>query len=532
MDGAGKSTALALVAERMRQRGEHVFLPRLGKDHSSRPVRKIRDLTRDRRNVELDARAELLLYCAREAQLLSELVEPALTRGATVLIDRSLLTPTVLGLARGLPREDCERAARSAGAGLEPDLTLVFDVHPRTARIRKRLERIRTHSREEGGRKGLSGSAFKERVRAFYGKLASEQRFPVLHCERASPHELAERALACIDGAPVPESDVDRTPLWQVAPDWDLGRALASLPIPIALFLGNGLIATRELRRRALQEEPALCAFTLDFEDPLRETLCELEPEYALRGSARWPFAGPEDLRLRLLERAPEACLPGLKRVHDAQTDALRARYAEKYPDAVLASLGERQDPTARELRERCWPEASDDTQASCLVRRGDEEAWQLREELLERNPVVGLLSLRGLCDARTDELLERYAERAPKVVLDVLGARSDPASFSLRERLFETGREVIESVRGLSGEAAFALRERGLPRWPSTVAHSLLGLPDEPRVRSLLERCAALGAGDVHVLRRLQRVAEWPSWPAWARAKSEDLGEDDAYDD
>src|SRR5262245_7793926 len=130
VDGAGKSTALALVAERLRAQGVSVFLPRLGKQHASRPVRMIRALTRDRRNLELDPRSELLLYCAREAQITNELVRPALARGQTVLIDRSLLTAIALGRARGLPGDDCERVAAAAADGLWPELTLIFDVHP------------------------------------------------------------------------------------------------------------------------------------------------------------------------------------------------------------------------------------------------------------------------------------------------------------------------------------------------------------------------------------------------------------------
>lgn len=59
-----------------------------------------------------------------------------------------------------------------AAAGLEPDLTMVFDVHPCTSRIRKRLERIQSGEAIEGGRKGLAGTAFKERVRDLYsGKM-------------------------------------------------------------------------------------------------------------------------------------------------------------------------------------------------------------------------------------------------------------------------------------------------------------------------------------------------------------------------
>ena len=80
----------------MRSQGQTVFLPRIGKEHASRPTRMIRALTRDPHNLHLRPRAELALFCAREAQVLGELVTPALDRGETVILDRSLLTALVL----------------------------------------------------------------------------------------------------------------------------------------------------------------------------------------------------------------------------------------------------------------------------------------------------------------------------------------------------------------------------------------------------------------------------------------------------
>jgi dTMP kinase len=525
VDGAGKTTALALVAERLRQRGERVFLPRMGKNHASRSVRVIRDLTRDRRHLDLDPRTELLLYCAREAQVLAELVAPALRDGCTVLIDRSLLTPVVLGRARGLSRETCEQAAVLAAAGLEPDLTLVFDVHPRTSRIRKRIERIRSHVDEEGGRKGLAGSAFKERVRDLYTALAAEHGHPVLHAERATPAQLAERALRLIDHGARADSGQDAqdgVPLWMVSEDAQLPGALDGLPPLLTLYFGDGLLCSREQRRRLREQEPALCAASLDPEDPLRELLAEVEPEYALRSLMRRPLSGAADLRLRLLERHPAACIAALRNLRDAQADAMRERCAEQCPDAVAGSLQGREDARAQALRERCWSRASDSARAASLAWCRGEVAWREREALFERDPVLGLDSLLGVHDSRAQSWLERYAALAPKTVIGALAGRSDEDAHRLREALFDTGREVIDSLRGLDDEHSWALRERALPLWPSTVAHSLLGLEARPRAQAMLDHCRELGAGDLHLFRRLQQIAERPSWPQWARARRE----------
>jgi dTMP kinase len=524
VDGAGKSTALRFTAERLRAQGVKLCLPRVGKTHASRPTQMIRELTRDPHNFELSARAELLLYCAREAQVMSELVRPALERGETVLVDRSFLTPIVLGRARGLSAEECERTARLASAGVEPDLTLVFDVHPRTSRLRKRIERIRNHSLGEGGRKGLLGSAFKERVREHYARIAHERGHPILHVERATPLDLAARVVRLLQhgaNANTGETPLDLEPRWRCAERCDLVSALEDLPLAEALFLGDGLIATRALRARALAEEPALTAYTLDADDPLREAAAELEPEFALRGLRGKPLSGPDDIRLRTIARAPRAALLALRGLHDDASDALRREHAFREPDALLSSLAFRDDASAWRLRELVWKLSRDEARATSLIGCRDRRSAELRAQLFASHPLLALKSLRGTRSRRGDDWLSSMHAHAPKAVLQALVGRVDPFAQRMRAELFETGREVIDSVRRQADEAAFALRERALTRWPSTVAHSLLGLPDSPRVRAIYERCAALGARDLHVLRRLWLLDEQASQPMWKRSSN-----------
>ncbi|HEX4352396.1 MAG TPA: dTMP kinase, partial [Polyangiales bacterium] len=399
VDGAGKSTALRFVAESLRGQGVRVFLPRAGKEHASRPTRMIRQLTRDPRNFELTARAELLLYCAREAQVMHELVQPALARGETVLVDRSFLTPIVLGIARGLRADECEDTARLASAGIEPDLTLVFDVHPRTSRLRKRIERIRTHALGEGGRKGLVGSAFKERVRESYARIAQERRHPLFHVERATPIELAERVVRVVQhgaNAIAEETARDLEPRWLCDEPIDFVGALDRLPLAEALFFGDGLTATRELRARAFAEEPALTAYTLDADDPLREIAVELEPEYALRGLHGKPLTGPDDIRLRTIARAPRAALLALRGVHDEASDALRREHARGEPDAVLSSLAFRDDVSAWQLRALAWTDGSDEARALSLIGCVDPRGAELRARLFANHPLLAIESLRG----------------------------------------------------------------------------------------------------------------------------------------
>ena len=525
VDGAGKTTALARVADLLRTQNVSVFMPRTGKEHSSRPTRMIRQLTRDPRNFELSARAELLLYCAREAQVMSELVQPALARGDTVLIDRSFLTPVVLGMSRGLTREECETVARLASGGVQPDLTLVFDVHPRTSRLRKRIERIRTHALGDSGRKGLAGSSFKERVRDLYGALAQERGYPLFHVERASRDELAARVARVVQSGPAAgsgETELDAQPRWLVPHNWDLTRALAEQPLADALYFGEGLIATRSLRARGLESEPELTAFCLDPEDPLLAAAAEREPEYALGHLGGKPLAD-HDPRIALSQgTARAAAILALRNVRDAGSDAIRAANLEHAPDAVLISLMLRDDPQAWALRERAWSEASDEARATTLQGCVSEAAQQRREKLFEKNPVLGLTSLRNTRTASGDVWLERCAPHAPKLVLAAVGGRNDDFAYEVRDALFETGREVVDTVRRLDDPRAHALRERALSRWPSTVLHSLLGLPASPRVAELDRRCRELGAGDIHMLRRAQLLDEYAARPQWSERPKE----------
>jgi dTMP kinase len=523
VDGAGKSTALHHVTEQLRAQGVPVFLPRMGKEHASRPTRMIRQLTRDPRNFELTPLAELLLYCAREAQVINELVRPALVRGETVLLDRSLLTPVVLGMARGLNQDACQSAASLASGGLEPDLTLVFDVHPRTSHLRKRIERIRTHTLGSGGRKGLMGSAFKERVRDGYTRMAQERRYPLFHVERVTPEQLAQRVVRVVQhgaAAAAEHNALDARPRWLLAEGMPLVEALKALPLPEALFLGEGLIATRALRAAALTLEPELAAFTLDEADPLRDAAAEREPDYALRAWHCRPLSGDDDLRMRLLPHATEAVLRSLRGVHGARADALREQFAAQQPSAVLESLAGRDDANAWQLRDRLWEEADDDARVQSLVGCSAGRSAELRNQLFDKNPLLALDSLRSTRSQQGDAWLYAARQHAPKLVLSAITGRTDAFAYQLRDELFDTGREVIDTVRRLPDEAAFALRERALGRWPSTVAHSLLGVPNSARVRDLYERCHKLAGTDAHVQRRLLLLDEQAQLPQWVQDK------------
>lgn len=503
IDGAGKTAVLALVAAWLRSRGVCVCLPRVGKEHTSKPIREIRQLTRDRTNLDLCARTELLLYAAREAQVLEQVVRPAIAQGATVLLDRSMLTPIVLGAhGRGLDLQSCEAIAQEASGGQHPDLTLIFDVEPRTSRIRKRLEKIRTRQARNSGRKGLAGSGLLERMREGYLRVAASQGLPVFHCERATPREIADRVIAKLETGEFHEDAEQAKPWWRVDASASFEEAVELLPPMVRLYFTRNLPLGRALRDELFEREPELAIWAADLDDPLLTRAQDGAAELVLARLGMSPAAQP--LRERLLESHPSEVARSLIRIAGEDADRMRERLAEQAPGAVVESLSGRSDAFARTLRKRLWKQADVHERAASLQLCDDAWSWHRRERLLERDPAVVLPSLRGLAPERVDPILARHAERAPKAVLLALVGRSDAGAHRLRMQLVDTGREVIDSIRGLDDPDSWSMRDQFCERWPSTVVNSLVGLPRDARADALIARCCAAAPTDLFTKRRL----------------------------
>ncbi|MCA1686447.1 MAG: dTMP kinase [Planctomycetia bacterium] len=134
-DGGGKTTQAADLAARLRAWGVEVVTCR---DPGGTGLgERLRAVLLDRDTVSLTLRAEMLLYMASRAQLVEEVIRPALARGAFVVSDRYLLANIVYqGDAGGLNVDEIALVGRAATGGLFPDLTLVLDVPPGVARSR------------------------------------------------------------------------------------------------------------------------------------------------------------------------------------------------------------------------------------------------------------------------------------------------------------------------------------------------------------------------------------------------------------
>ena len=165
-DGTGKSTQVELFCQWLRERGSQVVACR--DPGSTRLGEAVRGLLLDRHDLEIHRRAEMLLYMAARAQLVEEVIRPALEQGKTVVTDRYLLANVVYqGHAGGLDVDTLWEVGRVATGGLMPDLTIVLDM-PATsaaARIDRQLDRMEQQ-----------GAAFHARVRE--GFLAEAARRP------------------------------------------------------------------------------------------------------------------------------------------------------------------------------------------------------------------------------------------------------------------------------------------------------------------------------------------------------------------
>ncbi len=124
-DGSGKSTHIRFLAELLESFGFEVVLVREpGGTHIGE---QLREIVLDVSNTELSARSELLIYEAARAQLVDEVIKPALASGAIVLCDR--FTDSTLayqGYGRNLPLDFIRAANAFATDGITPDVTIVL----------------------------------------------------------------------------------------------------------------------------------------------------------------------------------------------------------------------------------------------------------------------------------------------------------------------------------------------------------------------------------------------------------------------
>lgn len=167
-DGAGKSTHLFFVAEALRNRGEKVVC--LREPGGTIIGEQLRNTVLDPGNYVMSDECELLIYEAARAQLVSQVIRPALETGSIVLCDRySDSTVAYQAYGRGIDRDFIDQANHFACNEIWPDRTILLQTG---GDAEFGLERA-THDKH-ADRVEMAGVDFHERVNQGYLKLAEE----------------------------------------------------------------------------------------------------------------------------------------------------------------------------------------------------------------------------------------------------------------------------------------------------------------------------------------------------------------------
>jgi dTMP kinase len=145
LDGTGKSTQCRLLADWLRRLGHHVT--ECADPGGTAVGDLLRNVLLDRRQ-EMSLTCEMLLFMASRAQLVAEVIRPALDAGNIVVADRFLLANVVYqGHAGGLDPGRIWEIGGVATGGLLPDRTVVLDLPPERAAIRRGRPADRMESR-------------------------------------------------------------------------------------------------------------------------------------------------------------------------------------------------------------------------------------------------------------------------------------------------------------------------------------------------------------------------------------------------
>jgi dTMP kinase len=162
VEGAGKSTQVQGLADRLRRRGVECRVVR--EPGGTEVGERIRETVLDPA-LGLEDETELLLMLAARAEFVRKIVEPALARGEVVLADRyELSTLAYQGLGRGLDLERVRKLNGFATGGLRPDATVLLLVDPEVGVARR--------GEAPGDRMELEGDDFHRRVADAYRQLA------------------------------------------------------------------------------------------------------------------------------------------------------------------------------------------------------------------------------------------------------------------------------------------------------------------------------------------------------------------------
>lgn len=201
IEGSGKSTVAAMISEKLARAGVGVLTTR--EPGGTAVSEEIRKILLDPERPEISPRSELLMYLASRAQLVEEVIAPALRAGRVVLCDRFMdASVAYQGWARGLGEELVERLNAFAVGESVPDRTFVFDL-PVEAGFRRGPEKRESDGLRVKDRLEREDLSFHEKVREGYLRIAAREPGRVVLVDASRPlgeveAEVSRNIAACL----------------------------------------------------------------------------------------------------------------------------------------------------------------------------------------------------------------------------------------------------------------------------------------------------------------------------------------------
>lgn len=166
-DGSGKSTQIQLLSDYLRKKGYEIIVTR--EPGGNRISEAIREIILNKDYTEMDYMTEAMLYASARAQLMAQVIRPAIEAGKAVISDRFVDSSAVYqGMARGLGVEEIYRLNEFAIQGMMPGLTIHLDLPAsvglerakgRAALDRMELEKAEFHEKVAQGYRDLAALA-------------------------------------------------------------------------------------------------------------------------------------------------------------------------------------------------------------------------------------------------------------------------------------------------------------------------------------------------------------------------------------
>lgn len=168
-DGSGKSTQIAMLKEYLLSRGYEVIFTR--EPGGTQIGEKIREIVLDNNNSEMAPMCEALLYASSRAQLVHEIIKPAIEKGKVVIADRFVESSIVYqGIGRNLGVDRIRIINNAATDGLKPNVTFLLTI-PYEEGLRRKVNQKSLDRLEN------SGSDFHKRVYEGYMQLTGSAEY-------------------------------------------------------------------------------------------------------------------------------------------------------------------------------------------------------------------------------------------------------------------------------------------------------------------------------------------------------------------